>query len=103
MKYNFLPLVLPVAALLFSCGSNKDSEESTKDTVMMATVDTVVKTVTESVDTAAIIAEYEAEYAKTKSKDKKPVYKEKEKKQVAIYTEPAIESKAPAHTTPTQA
>jgi len=100
MKYNFLPLVLPVAALLFSCGSNKDSEASTKDTTVMAITDTVVQTVTESVDTAAIIAEYEAAYAKTKSTDKKPVYKEKEKKQVAVYTEPVIESKAPVHTQP---
>jgi len=99
MKYKFLPIVIPVAALLFSCGNNEqqaDGNTAGKDTVVQT--DTVVHTVTESVDTAAIIKAYEAEYAKTKTKDPKPAYKEKDKKQVAAYTEPEIQSVAPAST-----
>jgi len=99
MKYNFLPMVFPVAALLLSCGNNEKAEEASKDTVVVATTDTVLKVVAEAVDTAAIIAEYEAAYAKTKSTNKKPEYKEKNKKQVATYTEPVIASKAPARDT----
>jgi outer membrane biosynthesis protein TonB len=98
MKYKFIPIVIPVAALLFSCGNNDQAEEKVATTDTVVQTDTVVHTVTESVDTAAIIAAYEAEYAKTKTKDPKPVYKEKDKKQVAAYTEPEIQSKPPAAT-----
>ena len=96
MKRNYYFMVLPVTALLFSCGGNDKVDETKTDTaVVVTTTDTVVKTVTEQVDTAAIIAAYEAEYAKTKSTDKKPVYKEKKKKMVAVYPEPEIASKPP--------
>ena len=98
MKYNFLPIVFPVAALLLSCGGNQTKE---KDVVADTTVvrDTVVQTVMQPVDTAAIIAAYEAEFAKTKSKNAKPVYKTKAKKQVTAYPEPEIQSVAPAKDT----
>src|SRR6187431_2712916 len=98
MKYNFLTIVFPVAALLLSCGGNQTKE---KDVVADTTVvrDTVVQTVIQPVDTAAIIAAYEAENAKTKSKNPKPVYKTKAKKQVTAYPEPEIQSVAPAKDT----
>jgi hypothetical protein len=98
MKCNFLTIVFPVAALLLSCGGNQTKE---KDVVADTTVvrDTVVQTVIQPVDTAAIIAAYEAEYAKTKSKNAKPVYKAKAKKQVTAYPEPEIQSVAPAKDT----
>ncbi len=89
MKYNFLPIVILVAAQLLSCRGNK-----TEDTAVV--VDTVIQTVIQPVDTAAIIAAYEAEYAKTKSKDTKPVYKAKAAKQVTAYPEPEIQSLPPA-------
>jgi len=95
MKYNFLPIAFSAAALLFSCSGNKtDDKAASADTTVIR--DTVVQTVTQPVDTAAIIAAYEAEYAKTKSKNTKPVYKAKAKKQVTAYPEPEIQSVAPA-------
>ena len=95
MKYNFLPIVFSVAALLLSCGGNKTEDKAAvADTTVVR--DTVVQTVIQPVDTAAIIAAYEAEYAKTKSKNTKPVYKAKAKKQVTAYPEPEIQSVAPA-------
>ena len=93
MKYNFLPIVFLAAALLSSCG------KKTEDTAVVAADTTVVRdtvVVTQPVDTAAIIAAYEAEYAKTKSKNTKPVYKAKATKQVTAYPEPEIQSVAPA-------
>ena len=94
MKHNFLPIVLPVAALLLSCGGNQTEEKAVvADTAVVR--DTVVQTVIQPVDTAAIIAAYEAEYAKTKSTNTKPVYKAKAKKQVTAYPEPEIQSVAP--------
>jgi len=95
MKYNFLTIVFPVVALLLSCGGNQTEE---KDVVADTTVvrDTIVQTVIQPVDTAAIIAAYEAEFAKTKSKNAKPVYKAKAKKQVTAYPETEIQSVAPA-------
>ena len=96
MKYNFLPIVFSVAALLLSCGGNKTEDKAAvADTTVVR--DTVVQTVIQPVDTAAIIAAYEAEYAKTKSKNTKPVYKAKAKKQVTAYPEPEIQSVAPRH------
>ena len=95
MKYNFLPIVFSVAALLLSCSGNKTEDKAAvADTTVVR--DTVVQTVIQPVDTAAIIAAYEAEYAKTKSKNTKPVYKAKAKKQVTAYPEPEIQSVAPA-------
>ena len=94
MKYNFLPIVIPVAALLLSCGGNKTEEKAVVADTTVVT-DTIVQTVTESVDTSAIIAAYEAANAKTKTKNPKPVYKEKAKKQVTAYPEPEIQSVAP--------
>ena len=95
MKYNFLPIVFSVAALLLSCGGNKTEDKAAvADTTVIR--DTVVQTVIQPVDTAAIIAAYEAEYAKTKSKNTKPVYKAKATKQVTAYPEPEIQSVAPA-------
>ena len=95
MKYNFLPIVFPVAALLLSCSGNKTEDKAAvADTTVIR--DTVVQTVIQPVDTAAIIAAYEAEYAKTKSKNTKPVYKAKATKQVTAYPEPEIQSVAPA-------
>lgn len=98
MKYNFLPIVFPVAALLLSCGGNKTEEKAVVADTTVVT-DTVVQTVIQPVDTAAIIAAYEAEYAKTKSTNTKPVYKAKAKKQVTAYPEPEIHSVAPAKDT----
>jgi hypothetical protein len=46
--------------------------------------------------TAAIIAAYEAEYAKRKSKNTKPVYKVVAEKQVTAYPEPELPSLAPS-------
>ena len=95
MKYNFLPIVFSAAALLLSCSGNKTEDKAAvADTTVVR--DTVVQTVIQPVDTAAIIAAYEAEYAKTKSKNTKPVYKAKAKKQVTAYPEPEIQSVAPA-------
>jgi protein TonB len=105
MKRNLYLLVIPVAGILFSCGGDKQTEEAKQDSVVVTktdtvtNMDTVVRTVTADVDTAAIIAAYEAAYAKTKS-NKKPEYKETKKhKMVAVYTEPEIESKAPVNQT----
>ncbi len=95
MKYNFLPIAFSAAALLFSCSGKKtDDKAAVADTTVVR--DTVVQTVIQPVDTAAIIAAYEAEYAKTKSKNTKPVYKAKATKQVTAYPEPEIQSVAPA-------
>ena len=95
MKYNFLPIAFSAAALLFSCSGKKTEDNAAvADTTVIR--DTVVQTVTQPVDTAAIIAAYEAEYAKTKSKNTKPVYKAKATKQVTAYPEPEIQSVAPA-------
>jgi len=94
MKYNFLPIVFSVAALLSSCGKKTEDKAVVADTTVDR--DTVVQTVIQPVDTAAIIAAYEAEYAKTKSKNTKPVYKAKATKQVTAYPEPEIQSVAPA-------
>lgn len=102
MKYNVLPIVFPVAALLFSCNSNT-TEDKAADPDTTVVIDTVVQTVMQPVDTAAIIAAYEAEYAKTKSKDTKPVYKAKAKKQVTAYPEPEIKSVPPSAETTTDA
>ena len=104
MKYNFLPIVFSVSALLLSCGGNQTEEKAVvADTTVVTDTtvvrDTVVQTVIQPVDTAAIIAAYEAEYAKTKSKNTKPVYKTKAKKQVTAYPEPEIQSVAPAKET----
>jgi Gram-negative bacterial TonB protein C-terminal len=93
MKYNFLPIAFSAAALLLSCSGNKTEDKAAvSDTTVIR--DTV--TVIQPVDTAAIIAAYEAEYAKTKSKNTKPVYKAKATKQVTAYPEPEIQSVAPA-------
>jgi len=93
MKYNFLPIAFSATAMLFSCSGKKtDDKAAVADTTVIR--DTV--TVIQPVDTAAIIAAYEAEYAKTKSKNTKPVYKAKAKKQVTAYPEPEIQSVAPA-------
>ena len=97
MKYNFLPVVFTIAALLSSCGNNQQAEESVKDTAVAEVPATAPATVSPTVDTAAIIAAYEAANAKTKSVNKKPQYKEKKKKKVAEYTEPAIQSYDPAN------
>jgi hypothetical protein len=95
MKYKFLPIAFSAAALLLSCSGNKtDDKASDADTTVVR--DTVVQTVIQPVDTAAIIAAYEAEYAKTKAKDTKPVYKKKAEKQVTAYPEPEIQSLPPA-------
>jgi hypothetical protein len=92
MKYNFLPIIFSVAALLSSCGKKTEDKAVVAEPPVVR--DTVV--VTQPVDTAAIIAAYEAEYAKTKSKNTKPVYKAKATKQVTAYPEPEIQSVAPA-------
>src|SRR6478735_8825693 len=98
MKYKFIPIVFSVSALLLSCGGNQTEEKAgVADTTVVR--DTVVQTVIQPVDTAAIIAAYEAEYAKTKSKNTKPVYKTVAKKEVTAYPEPEIQSVAPAKTT----
>ena len=95
MKYNFLPIAFSVAALIVSCKSKQPEDNAVAaDTTVIR--DTVVQTVVQPVDTAAIIAAYEAEYAKTKSKNTKPVYKAKATKQVTAYPEPEIQSVAPA-------
>ena len=95
MKYNFLPIAFSVAALIVSCKSKQPEDNAVAaDTTVIR--DTVVQTVVQPVDTAAIIAAYEAEYAKTKSKNTKPVYKAKAEKQVTAYPEPEIQSVAPA-------
>jgi hypothetical protein len=94
MKYNFLPIAFSAAALLLSCGKKTEDKAAGADTTVVR--DTVVETVIQPVDTAAIIAAYEAEYAKTKSKNTKPVYKAKATKQVTAYPEPEIQSVAPA-------
>jgi periplasmic protein TonB len=96
MKYNFVPIVFSVAALLLSCQGKKTEDTAVVERDTTVIRDTVVQTVTQPVDTAAIIAAYEAQYAKTKSKDTKPVYKEKAEKQVTAYPEPEIQSVAPA-------
>ena len=96
MKYNFLPIAFSVAALLLSCSGKKTEDKAVADTTVVR--DTVVETVIQPVDTAAIIAAYEAEYAKTKSKNTKPVYKAKATKQVTAYPEPEIQSVPPAAT-----
>jgi periplasmic protein TonB len=104
MKYKFVPIVFSVSALLLACGGNQTEE---KDAVADTTVvtdttvvrDTVVQTMVQPVDTAAIIAAYEAQYAKTKSKNTKPVYKTVATKQVTAYPEPEIQSVAPAKIT----
>jgi len=93
MKYNFLPIVFPIAALLSSCGNNQQAEESPKDTAVAE----VPATAPAAVDTLAIIAAYEAAHAKTKSTDTKPQYKEKNKKKVAEYTEPVVQSYDPTN------
>ena len=72
MKYNFLPVVFTIAALLSSCGNNQQAEESVKDTAVAEVPATAPATVSPTVDTAAIIAAYEAANAKTKSVNKKP-------------------------------
>ena len=102
MKYKFIPIVLSVSALLLACGGNQTEEKAAvgdttviTDTTVVTDTVVQVQTVTESVDTSAIIAAYEAANAKTKSKDTKPVYKEKAKKQVTAYPEPEIQSVAP--------
>lgn len=92
MKHNFIPIAFSVVALLVSCKGNQ-TEDKAETTVIR---DTVVQTVIQPVDTAAIIAAYEAEYAKTKSKDTKPVYKAVAAKQVTAYPEPEIQSLPPA-------
>jgi len=98
MKYNFLPIAFSVAALIVSCKSKQPEDNAVAaDTTVIR--DTVVQTVVQPVDTAAIIAAYEAEYAKTKSKNTKPVYKAKAEKQVTAYPEPEIQSVAPAKDT----
>jgi outer membrane biosynthesis protein TonB len=94
MKYNFLFIIFSVTALLSSCGKKTEDKAVVADTTVVR--DTVV--VTQPVDTAAIIAAYEAEYAKTKSKNTKPVYKAKATKQVTAYPEPEIQSVPPAAT-----
>ena len=95
MKHNFLPIAFSAAALLVSCkGKQAEDKAVVADTTVIR--DTVVQTVIQPVDTAAIIAAYEAEYAKTKSKNTKPVYKTVATKQVAAYPEPEIQSVAPA-------
>ena len=94
MKHNFLPIAFLAAALLLSCGKKTEDKAAVADTTVIR--DTVVQTVIQPVDTAAIIAAYEAEYAKTKSKNTKPVYKAKATKQVTAYPEPEIQSVAPA-------
>ena len=98
MKYNSLPLVVSVAALLFSCKGKPAEDTAAADTTVVR--DTVVETVIQPVDTAAIIAAYEAEYAKSKSKDTKPVYKKKATKQVTAYPEPEIASVPPTSVPP---
>jgi hypothetical protein len=98
MKYNSLPIVFSVAALLLSCqGKQSEDKAVVADTTVIR--DTVVQTVVQPVDTAAIIAAYEAEYAKRKSKNTKPVYKAKAEKQVTAYPEPEIPSLAPPEVT----
>jgi TonB family protein len=92
MKYKLIPIVLSAAVLLVSCKS-KPTEDTAADTPVIR--DTVVQTVVQPVDTAAIIAAYEAEYAKTKSKNTKPVYKKTAEKQVTAYPEPEIASVPP--------
>ena len=104
MKYKFFPIVFSVTALLLSCGGDKTEEKAVvADTAAVADTafirDTVLQTVVQPVDTAAIIAAYEAQYAKTKSKNTKPVYKTKAKKHVTAYPEPEIRSVAPAKVT----
>ena len=95
MKYNSIPIVFSVAALLLSCqGKQTEDKAVVADTTVIR--DTVVQTVVQPVDTAAIIAAYKAEHAKTKSKNTKPVYKAKAEKQVTAYPEPEIQSVAPA-------
>jgi TonB family protein len=93
MKYKFIPIVFSAAAMLVSCKSKPTEDTATADTTVIR--DTVVQTVVQPVDTAAIIAAYEAEYAKTKSKNTKPVYKAKAEKQVTAYPEPEISSVPP--------
>ncbi len=75
-------------------GKKTEDKAVVADTTVVR--DTVVQTVIQPVDTAAIIAAYEAEYAKTKSKNTKPVYKAKATKQVTAYPEPEIQSVPPA-------
>jgi len=98
MKHNFIPVAFSIAALLLSCKGKK-----TEDTAVVADTtvvrDTVVQTVVQPVDTAAIIAAYEAEYAKRKSKNTKPVYKAKAEKEVTAYPEPEIPSMPPPEVT----
>jgi hypothetical protein len=94
MKYNFLPVVISVA-LLASCKGKPAEDTAVVEDTSAVAPDTVVETVIQPVDTAAIIAAYEAEYAKTKSKDTKPVYKKKAEKQVTAYPEPEIASVPP--------
>lgn len=97
MKYNFLPVIFPIAALLSSCGNNQQAKETPKDTAVAEVPAAEPAPVAPVVDTAAIIAAYEAANAKTKSNNKKPAYKEKDKKKVAEYTEPMIQSYDPAN------
>ena len=71
MKYKFIPIFFSVSTLLLSCGGNQTDEKAVvADTTVVTDTtvvrDTVVQTVTQPVDTAAIIAAYEAEYAKLK-------------------------------------
>ncbi len=84
--FIFLPF------LFFSCGKKTEDKAVVADTTVVR--DTVV--VTQPVDTAAIIAAYEAEHAKTMTKDTKPLYKPKAEKQVAAYPEPEIKSLPPS-------
>ncbi len=98
MKYNFLPVVISVAALLASCKGKPAEDTAVAEDTTAVAPDTVVQTVVQPVDTAAIIAQYEAEYAKTKSKDTKPKYKKKAEKQVTAYPEPEIASVPPPAT-----
>ncbi|RYE31652.1 MAG: hypothetical protein EOP48_31385, partial [Sphingobacteriales bacterium] len=110
MKHKFIPIIFSASVLLSACGSNQTDEKAVvadttviRDTTVVrdTTVlrDTLVQKVKQKVDTAAIIKAYEAEYAKTKSKNTTPVYKTVATKQVTAYPEPEIQSVAPAKAT----